>query len=269
MTVRDWIVYATERLAKAGVSQARLEAQLLLAHALRIDREWLLLLDEHPAPDDARRLLERRLTGEPIAYIIGWREFYRRRFEVNPAVLVPRPETEILVEAVLELAKPGDRCLDVGTGSGCIGVTCALERPDTRWILTDVSPQALAVARRNAERHGAPCQFLLADALSAFRLGSVDLIVCNPPYIPHGDPRLEPSVRRFEPASALFAGATGLEFFERLAAEAPAVLAQGGVLAVEVGQGQADAVAALFRSATERAVRKDLAGMARVVIAIF
>ncbi|GIV01887.1 MAG: release factor glutamine methyltransferase [Fimbriimonadales bacterium] len=269
MTVRDWLSQAADRLSASGIASPRLEAQILMAHCLHVDRDRLLLLDEQDAPHDADVLLKRRLAGEPLAYILGWKEFYRRRFEVNPSVLIPRPETETLVEAVIELAPPEALCVDVGTGSGCIGVTCALERSDTRWILTDVSREALHVAQRNACHHAVACWFLQADLLSGFRPKSVDVIACNPPYVAVADPRLDPSVRKFEPAVALFAGETGLEHLSRLAAQAAEVLKSGGWLLMEVGEGQAAQVLSLCEKARACTVRKDLAGIERVVIAAY
>lgn len=245
----------------------RIDLELLAAHALGRSRSWVLA---HGADEVDPRLLEpwvaRRLAREPVAKIVGWREFYGRRFRVDGPVLIPRQETETLVEAAL--AEPGtaSRVLDLGTGSGCVAITLALERPEWSLVASDVLPGALEVAERNAQALGAPVRLVLADGLRPFATRSFDLVVTNPPYVAAGDP-LPDEIRLFEPAVALFAGADGLDFFRRLAHEGARVLRAGGLLLTEIGDGQEEAVAALFRARGWRATRRyrDLGGTVRVL----
>jgi release factor glutamine methyltransferase len=216
-------------------------------------------------PDAARAFQDaarRRVQREPVAYILGRKGFRRLELAVDPRVLVPRPETEHVVEAALELPE-GARVVDVGTGSGAIALALADERPDLRVVATDTSADALAVARANAARLGLAVEFLLGDLLDPVT-GPVDAVVSNPPYVRTGDP-LPPDVARYEPAEALYAGADGLDVLRRLAPAA----ARAAFAAVEAGEGQAADVEALLRAAgfgeTERV--RDLAGIERVVVA--
>ena len=224
-------------------------------------------------------MVQRRLHGEPVAYITGAKEFYGRRFAVGPGCLVPRPETELLVDRARELARGCDgaalRVLDIGTGSGCIAVTLALELPGAAVTAVDVAEDALAWARRNAEALGAPVTFVHGDGVALLdddawlsAAGPFDLVVSNPPYIVAGDPHLDVGDLRFEPACALSPGGDGLDALRAIVAGAPARLAAGGWLMVEHGYDQADAVRALFAEAGFEAIesRRDLAGIPRIAL---
>lgn len=270
--------WASEDFARRGIESARLEADLLLGDVLGLDRVRLLLAAERElSPDEltrCRSLFQRRRAGEPIAYILGRREFYGRTFHVDQRVLVPRPETELLVEVALRRTAHrhlDGRALDLCTGSGCVGVTFARERPTWRVTLTDVDPKALAVARDNALRLGAVWGLAfvesdLFDSLPSDR--RFELIASNPPYIPRGEiAELAPTVRDFEPSLALDGGTDGLDFYRRITERAEQHLVRGGILALEVGAGQAANVSSLLEragfSGLERAV--DYGGHERVV----
>lgn len=273
MNDRPWTVDSILRVTKdffegKGIGSARLDAELLLCHVTGLGRVQLYTHYDRPLSDDERdayRELVRRRGGlEPVAYILGEREFYGRRFVVKPGVLVPRPETEHLVDAVLEWAREGEagRIADVGTGSGCIAVTLACELPSVTVVATDVEDLALAVARENANAHdvGGRTQWLAQDLLPP---GEFDAIVSNPPYIPEGDPRVEPGVLRHEPGRALFAGADGLAVIRRLISAAKTQLRPGGLLAFELGEGQAEAVRELL---PETRFIEDLQGIPRIAV---
>lgn len=211
--------------------------------------------------------LERRAAGEPMAYILGEREFYGRRFRVSPAVLIPRPETELIVDLVRERVQPGQapRILDLGTGSGALAVTLALEIQDAQVTAVDLSPSALAVARDNAERLGAAVRFIASDWFAAVDATGFDFIVSNPPYIADDDPHLNDGDVRFEPRTALASGPVGLDDLRRITLEAPAFLAPGGWLLMEHGYDQAAMVRDLLVSSgfQEVASALDLAGIER------
>jgi release factor glutamine methyltransferase len=282
--VRELLEAGEQALRKAGVASWRLDAELLLAAAAGMTRAELLaggnrwdLLASAKAARFAR-LVERRAAREPIAYILGRKEFHSLDLEVGPAVLIPRPETETLVEVALEILREsgGTLVIDVGTGSGAIGLAIAAEAPRAHIVATDLSVDALAVARRNAERLGMAGRietrhadfFSLLDGGSPLR--RFDLIVSNPPYIADTEiPGLQPEVSRYEPRVALAGGPDGMGFYRVMAREAPAHLAARGHLMVETGAGQAGAVATIFRAAGFAAVltRNDLAGIPRVVCA--
>ena len=292
---------ATVRLSDAGIlaEEARLEARLLAQHALGFTREQLITRSHTPIDNtQIEPLLARRLAREPLAYIIGERAFYGLDFYVTPAVLIPRPETELLVEIALEyfaemLPSVSDTSLppcppviggsedgsgegalaDIGTGSGCIAVTLAKHLPEVQVFATDISTDALAVAQKNAERHSTVVTFLQGDLLAPLRDGQrLSAIVSNPPYIARTEiDTLAPEVLG-EPHTALFDIETdGLGFYRRLATEAPDKLQENGLLAVEVGHGQAESVAALFTTSgfAEVAILPDLAGIGRVVRGIW
>jgi release factor glutamine methyltransferase len=260
-------------LKSAGVPYSGREARLLLAHVLHLDEARLIARPEMALPDtDHQRfaeLVERRAAGEPSAYLLGRREFYGRAFAVDRRVLVPRPETEHLVEAALALDLPEDAIvLDVGTGSGCVAITLALERPAARTLATDRSAGALAVARHNAAALGARVHLVGADLASALDVDRLDLVVSNPPYIAESEIATLPvDVREHEPRAALLAGPTGLEAYTRLVAQL-VDLRPGTPLAVEVGAAQAGRVQALFEGSGFRHERTlpDYAGIPRVVI---
>jgi release factor glutamine methyltransferase len=274
---------ARTRLRRAGVPdrEAELDARLLAQRVLGWDAARLLASGDEPASQAFlsayEPLVDRRAGREPMAYILGMQEFWGLPFEVTPAVLVPRPETEIVVEAALELmpADAAGRIADVGTGSGCLAVALARERPAAQVIAIDTSEDALAVAARNAARHHVAdrIEFVRSDLLSAPHLADrpIDLIVANPPYVAESDREtLPPEVRDHEPAAALFAGRDGLAIIRRLAAESASTLKPGGVLIFEIGFGQADAVRGLI-SATAGlkmvSVRSDLQGIPRTIVA--
>ena len=279
MTRREWKIRATARLA--GTEAPATVAALLLCHVLGIDKVALVAHSEEEVPADAERQLEallaRRLAGEPAAYLIGRREFYGRDFFVDLGTLIPRPETEHLVEAALEFF--GDRqdvrVLDLGTGSGCIAVTLAAERPTWRGAAVDISSAALKTARRNAEANGAAdaVSFIEADFTRPlpFACGSFDLVVSNPPYISEEEyAGLDPGVRNFEPRSALVPGPSGLEHPRAVEAAARALLKEGGLLLMEHGCLQGDACRALCPDAYWKDMRtgRDLAGKDRFLFAV-
>jgi release factor glutamine methyltransferase len=257
--------------------QAVLEAKVLLLRAAAITEErFLTAPDKTCAPKTEaffRRLIGRRLDGAPLAHLTGTREFWSIPFRVTPSVLVPRPETEGLVEKVLELStRESESILDVGTGSGCIAVALAKELPKARIQAVDVSERALRVAGRNAVLQRAKnVEFRRSNLFSAFR-GSgekFDFIVSNPPYIARAEwDGLPPEVRDFEPRRALLAGKSGLELIERLVRRAGSFLRPGGYLVFEIGDGQRDRVLGLFgRRWTEIETAWDLAGKPRVITA--
>ncbi len=264
-----------EFLERKGVESARLEAELLCAHALELDRLKLFLDLDRPVSGDevarARELLVRRAAGEPSAYLTGAREFYGRPFRVEPGVLIPRPETELLVDLVRERAdgRPGLCVLDVGTGSGCIAVTLALELPDARVAACDVSARALAVARANAEALGACVEFVEADGPAPpAGFGPLDVLVSNPPYVDPADAgELAAVVREHEPPEALFAPAGDPDHWaRRLLDEGPAFLAAGGRILIELGLGQGPRALALARErGLEARLHADLLGVERVL----
>jgi len=257
--------------------EAVLESKVLLLRAARLSEERFIAAPDRPCPPSAeaffRRLVERRLAGAPLSHLTGTREFWSLAIEVTPSVLVPRPETEGLVEKVLELAtREPERILDVGTGSGCIAIALAKELPRAAIQAVDVSERALAVARRNAARHRVKhIEFLRSDLFAAFRGtgAKFDFIVSNPPYVSRTEwGALAADVRDFEPRRALLAGETGLEVIERLVRRAGTFLRPGGYLVFEIGEGQRDRVLGLFgRRWTEIETSWDLAGKPRVITA--
>jgi release factor glutamine methyltransferase len=214
------------------------------------------------------RYLHERLSGKPTQYITGRQEFYGREFRVTPDVLIPRPETEHLVEIALKQVAGGTRIVDVGCGSGAIAVSVALEL-GTRVIGCDLSPAAIAVARRNALNLGAGVDFVVGDLLAAFRDASLDAVLSNPPYVPlNSRERLQREVRDFEPTIALFGGPGGNEIYARLVAEAALKLKRGGWLMMELGFGSLDAVLQMTQTGWQDvAVADDLAGIPRVLSA--
>ena len=257
--------------AVAALGLDRLDAQLLLLHALGRpvhERAWLLAHDADALPVDAwttlSRLSARRVAGEPVAYLLGEKEFHGLALQVDARVLVPRPDTETLVDWALDLlqAQVGPHVLDLGTGSGAIALALQQARPDAQIDAVDASAEALAVARQNGRRLGLPVQFAQADWLEGAAAG-YDLIVSNPPYIAAGDPHLPALVH--EPASALVSGADGLDDIRRIVHDAPRHLAAGGWLLLEHGHDQADAVRTLLAAHGFADVqsRDDLAGIAR------
>ncbi len=277
-TIRRIVAWGTDDLKKRGSSSPRLDVELLLGLVLGVDRVRLIIEGDRPLEKVEltryRELHTRRRAGEPVAYLLGHREFYGRSFRVDARVLIPRPETERLVEVGMARTKPialSARVLDLCTGSGCVAISLARERPTTRVLGTDVSPGAVAVAEENATRLGAVSNagFFVSDLFAAIDQRSrFDLITANPPYIPAPEiATLQVDIRGFEPHLALVGGADGLDLVRRIVAEAPAFLAPGGVLAMELASGQAPEVAALLAESGYREVEiaKDLGGHERVV----
>lgn len=246
---------------------ARREAEMLLEHILRRDRAWLFShADDVPEADAVARfseLLARRVRGEPLAYLIGHAGFWTLDLLVSPATLIPRPETELLVEAALERLPPNDAlCIaDLGTGSGAIALALASERPRAQVIATDASTAALDVARENARRHAlANVDFREGDWLTPLRAERFHLIASNPPYIAENDPHLSRGDLRFEPPTALSSGSDGLDAIRHLATHTPQHLLPGGWLLLEHGYDQGDAVRMLLHAAgfTDVETRQDL-----------
>jgi len=330
MTIGEACLQASSYLAKAGASEPRASAELLLMHALGLDRAAFLRDWREPMPEERlaewAAMVRRRAAGEPVQYIVGEQWFCGLPFTVTPAVLIPRPETELLVEAVLETAdrlwpsssgaanpRASDAAhprasipdaarphavanadsaqphgagvgparplvADIGTGSGAIAVALAARRPMWRLFATDLSPDALAVAKANADRHGVSGRiaFIRGDLLEPFASGAeagaaLDIVVSNPPYIPSSDlPGLQREVRDFEPRLALDGGADGLEPYRRMAARLRALPSAPRLVAFEVGFGQARAVADLLADAghwSDIRIIRDYAGIERHVIA--
>ena len=260
-------------LEAAQATVARADARVLLRHALQRDAAWLIAhADDAVAAGDAeefRALIARRAAGAPVAYITGVREFYGRSFAVTPAVLIPRPESELLVELALARLPAGkaSRVLDLGAGSGCVGVTIAAERPQAQVVLVDVSNSALDVARANAAQWApANATLLHSDWYAALGDTRFDVIVSNPPYVSASDVHLQQGDLRFEPRTALAAGADGLRDLRQIIAHAPGHLGPGGWLLLEHGHDQAAACAQLLAAAglKDLMVSPDLAGIARV-----
>lgn len=246
------------------------EARLLLMHVASVSATEIAAHPERDLPaaklPEFMSLVSRRLAGEPIAYLVGQREFYGRDFKVTPAVLIPRPETELLVDTALaKVSHAGmPRILDLGAGSGCVAITLALER-GCEVVAVDVSAEALAVARDNALRLGARVSFIESDWFSAVE-GRFDLIVGNPPYVAEGDRHLSEGDLRFEPTGALASGADGLAAISRIVADAPTHLAPGGWLLLEHGYDQAEAMRTLLAESGFGDIEQhhDLAGIVRI-----
>lgn len=300
LDVRAALKEGIARLRGANVPSDTLGAELLLMHALGRDRTWLYTNPEHQLdPASAEKyfaLIARRAAGEPTQYLTGKQEFWGLEFEVTPNVLIPRPETEHVVEVALErlgargikinmktgAPSPMLRVADVGTGSGCLAVALAHELPHAEIIATDISAPALEVARRNAARHnvGARIRFISANLLEKASLSPLatshsplvfDLIVSNPPYIARNESaKLPTEVRDHEPHSALFGGPTGVEMYARLIQQAGALLRPGGILVLELGYNSADAVRKMFheqRRWVNISITNDLASIPRVIAA--
>lgn len=273
-TVLNLLKWTANFFSGKGIENGRLDAELLLAEILKLNRIGLYLNFDRPVQSDElaafRALIERRARREPIAYILGHCEFWSLTFKVGPEVLIPRGDTETLVEAALKVLPPGGTLLDVGVGSGAIALAIAHERPDLAVEGIDLSPAALAIATENAQTLGVAARVTLrqGDLFALEGSGQYDVIVSNPPYIAVGEKAaLMPEVRDFEPSLALFAGADGLDCYRALIPAARALLQSSGYLLVEVGAGQAAAVAALFAAAGYAGIftSRDLNGIERVV----
>jgi release factor glutamine methyltransferase len=270
MTLQTALVQGTKLLEDESISAPRLTAEVLLMHALQRDRAYLYAHSDDELTEVAwihyGRYLHERMKGKPTQYITGHQEFYGRDFRVTPDVLIPRPETEHLVEAALARIQLGDVVVDVGTGSGAIAATLALETT-ARVFATDISTSALCIAESNAAKLGAHVDFLACDLIDATRDRSVDVLVSNPPYVPKTDePSLQREVRDYEPPIALYGGLTGLETYEGLIADAARVLRPNGWLMLELGYNSLNAVRAMLETQwTDIAVIPDLAGYPRVI----
>lgn len=277
VTIEGAIQEGAERLREGAVNEARREAGSLLAHVLDRDRGFVIAHAGDSLADgryhDFRRLILRRTRGEPLQYIIGRREFFKLEFEVSPDVLIPRPETELIVEATLELCKdaPAPFIGDIGTGSGCIAISVLHELPAAVAVATDTSPAALKVAQRNAERHGVQERLTLveSDCFAAVSLTKpFSLIASNPPYVSEAELELVPREVRFEPRAALAGGPDGLAIIRRLLSEGQPFIRPGGHLVFEIGFGQSEPVEKLIDRRVWKLleIRKDLQSIARTVV---
>lgn len=276
MRVDAAVAWGASRLTASGVDAPNRTARWILEHVAQISPTASIAYPERELDDDVRlayvAAIERRAWGEPLQHIVGEQEFHGLAFEVSPDVLIPRPETEVLVDAAIarwrENGRDGDWVVDVGTGSGCIPVVLARECAGARVAAIDVSGKALTVAARNAVRHGADVRFIRADLLSAVA-GSVAIVTANLPYIPDGDiAGLQREVRDHDPRLALAGGPDGLDLYRRMLGQASAVLALDGVMLCEIGLGQADGFSEIATSCGLRleATLADHAGIARVMV---
>lgn len=272
-TILEVLRWTVGRFERQGIESARLDAELLATRAFSRSRVELYTHYDQPLDEaelaNYRALVQRRLAGEPVAYILGHKEFWSIDFEVDARVLVPRPDTETLVEQGLEILAKLDRSAriaDIGTGSGAIAIALKKERPGDEVCAVDASPDALAVAQANSARLNLPVTFLQGDLVSPLT-GRFDLVVSNPPYIPTKDIDTLSAEVRSEPRMALDGGADGLDLVRRLVASTSVLLTDDGWLAMEIGAGQAESTMSILRADGYRAVgsRRDLAGIERVV----
>jgi len=274
VTLRAALTQGTELLEKTSVPVPRLTAEVLLCHAMHCDRTYVYAHAEEELPQRAwihyGRYLDERLKGKPTQYITHRQEFFGRDLYVNEHVLIPRPETEHLVETALAYLRlrPGSTVLDLGTGSGAIAISIALES-SAPVLASDISLEALSVAERNRRGYGAPVFYFAADLLAPVRLASVDLLVSNPPYVPGSDAaNMQAEVRDWEPHVALFAGATGLEIYRRLISQAECAVKPGGRLMLELGYQSLEGVREILQPRwTDVDVIHDLGGWPRVIAA--
>ena len=279
-TILELINETTGYFKKKSIESARLDAELLLAHCLNIERIQLYIAFERAVTEAElslfRDMVRRRAAGEPVAYLTGYREFWSLKIKVQKGVLIPRPETELLVEEAIKLLKPGDReaaILDLGTGSGAIAIALAGEIKNSVMYAADISSAALEVARRNIESQGLTGRIRLVcgNGLAPFKQGELfDLIISNPPYICSRDMEtLAPEIKNHEPREALDGGADGLGFYRQWIPQMSALLRSGGWAVFEIGSEQALSVSQLFRDAgfSDVTTVKDYAGHNRAVIA--
>jgi release factor glutamine methyltransferase len=263
---------AMDLAADRDAAEARREAQVLLGFALGVSRAWLTAHMDQVADSEAaaifQSLVALRASGHPVAYLVGVKEFYGLPLRVTPDVLIPRPETEELVEAALERLPQGEsrKVVDLGTGTGCIAIAIASERPAAQVTAVDTSSLALALARENAAALDVEVEFLQSDWFAALSGRRFDLIVANPPYVAADDPHLRQGDLRFEPRAALAAGTDGLAELRRIAGAAPNYLHPGGWLLLEHGFDQAEDCRDLLRNAgfSELVFRADIAGLPRI-----
>jgi len=279
MTVHEVIHQTTRKLEAAGIPSPRLDAEVLLAFCLGCDRIDFIKNPQRHLSDEQlavyERMVARRLRFEPVAYITGVKAFWSFTLEVNPDVLIPRPDTEVIVEEALAVCRAAaprrPRILDIGTGSGAIALALAKELPEARITATDISPAALAVAQKNARLLGLSDSiiFQVSDLFEQIQ-GTFDMIVSNPPYIGAAEyETLEEGVRNFEPKPALLAGQTGVEFYEKLIYQARSYLNDNGWLLLEIGARQSESVQAIMKAGdrfySHIDVRTDYAGLSRVI----
>jgi release factor glutamine methyltransferase len=284
VTLAEAINNAANLLSTAGIANARLDAEVLLSHIIMKDRVWLITHRDDVLDDNHQRdfadVIQRRTRREPLQHIVGNQEFWGIEFKVSPDVLIPRPETEFIIEAALAIVQDRNtlvRIIDLCTGSGCIAVSLAKELTAARIIATDASEKALAVARENTRRHGVSEQirFLLGDLFAPLEeldlRGQIDIIVSNPPYVQAGElSTLQPEVRDYEPEMALISGPEGTEMAKRIIQRAPEYLKKNGALIMEMGLGQAKALTRMVEATGaygNRELLKDLAGIERVLVA--
>ncbi|HWO02046.1 MAG TPA: peptide chain release factor N(5)-glutamine methyltransferase [Blastocatellia bacterium] len=281
-TIAQAIADGAARLRASQIDEDRRTAGVLLCHTIRIDRTHLLTRSEEVVAasdyEEYLRLVARRAAGEPLQYITGHQEFYGLEFVVTPDVLIPRPETELLVERVIRLAgvpsNASPMIVDLGTGSGCIAVTLAVHLPQARLIATDISSAALDIARTNAELHRVDdrIRFIEGDALEPLAglgfEGVADIIASNPPYVEEATSELvQREVREWEPHTALFAGADGLDFYRRLLLDTPRFLKPGGFIVLEIGFSQLESISAIIAGGLLELVdiTHDLQGIPRTI----
>lgn len=271
MNYREAVAFGTENLTEAGVADAELDAWYLLQMVCKIERSYYYVHGEEPVPEDQLREYEiavrKRAERIPLQYIIGEQEFMGLKFKVNSSVLIPRQDTETLVEEAIRLLRPGMRVLDLCTGSGCVLISILKNVPDTTGVGCDISKQALLVAKENARLHEVEAEWVRSD-LTDNITGTYDVIVSNPPYIPTAViAGLMPEVRDFEPFDALDGREDGLHFYRRILNEAASYLNPGGWLCLEIGHDQGAAVSRMMRDAgfSQVEIVRDLAGNDRVV----
>ncbi|MFV9510391.1 peptide chain release factor N(5)-glutamine methyltransferase [Tepidibacillus sp. LV47] len=281
MTIKEALAWASSFLAKQHIDQGEIEAEVLLRSLFGWDRSQLFIHWHEPMPmslfQQLEQWLERRINHEPLQYIIGSQEFYGRTFFVNSKVLIPRPETELLVEAIMKQAEKiwDDQPItvaDIGTGSGVIAITLALERPNWRVYAIDISQDALQIAKRNAEKLGAKLDFHHGDLLEPFirQNFKIDILVSNPPYIPSRDIQtLMPEVKDYEPLLALDGGKDGLAFYRKIIAQSSSVLKRPGLIGFEIGIDQEKAIQKLFKEAKADSIQviPDFQGIPRIALA--
>ena len=272
MNIHTALLQGQKLLDDAKISAPRLTAEVLLAHVIGCERSWLYAHSDEELRElwwiHYGRHLHERIQGKPTQYITGIQDFFGREFRVTPAALIPRPETEHVVEAALALAAAASRIADIGAGSGAIAVTLALETRAS-VVATDISPGALRVAAGNAQRLGASIQFVVCDVGSALSSSTFDLVVSNPPYVPDcGNENIQREVRDHEPRVAIFGGFDGLDIYRRLIPDAERLLKPGGHLVMEIGWLAADRVGTMLGGWRNIETKADLAGIPRVVSAM-
>jgi release factor glutamine methyltransferase len=276
--LRQALHSAIAQLEAAAIEEPRLQAEVLVFHVLHCNRAYLFAHPERELSSAEQsqydRVISRRVAGEPLQYITGHQEFWKADFLVTPAVLIPRPETEHLVEAALDLVRhfalgPRLKLIDVGTGSGAIAITLARELPQAEIHAVDLSPEALEIARLNAQHLGASVHFSLSDVFaSVARDASFDFVVSNPPYVGHNEAdKVQEVVKHHEPPMAVFAGDDGFDVIRRLIPQSLEALRPGGWLLIEIGYTQSEAVRALLGGWHSIHIVADLAGIPRVVVA--